>query len=604
MADNKLTKYQKLQRSYVKKNESLFKTNDGKEILSMLEKGQNSYLKLNRFESSSMDMTWIKRILDCINELGEIIGNPKKTIQTLNEVVQVEKCKKIGTETVQHLASHTQFIKTVDENGEVTPSKLLNVYVDDFYAIYENKFIATLLRHLINFVEKRYEFILKTATMSDVSILYMKNHTEHENNVIDIETKVRFSRPAEFMAADRMKGYLKQIRDIRKYLKFYMHSEFMHILRREKDVRNPILQTNIIRKNPKYHKCYLLWLFIERYRESGIEARVEENYAQLSQDEIRELNQLMAANFIALKGKDLAKTVKKQKVYKPKILMTYDDEIYKPEYYDGPIEYVRVDQKYREYSEALRDLNPHPTQAMKEYDKEKYQENHNIRVKTKEIDALLVRKQHEKEVYEKNEALAEQHEKERDEYIDAKAEQIIRVEALEKVNKARKKLTDNAKKEKVKAAKQATKNAKKNAKQPKKVLEKPKSKKVEKPVKEEKPKKEAKIEPKPEVKEEPKVEVKEEPKPEVKIEPTPKIEAKEEPKIEPTLEPKPEELKVEVKPEPKKEVKEEPKLEKPKVEVKPEPKVEPRLEPKKSSKPKAKKAEKYEAIGTFRSKKK
>lgn len=392
-------------------------------------------------------MAWVKRIIDCIPALGDIVGNPKKTIQTLAEVVQVEKVKKIGVETVQHLSSHTQFIKTVDENGNVTPSKLLNIYNDDFYAIYENKFIATLIRHLLVFVEKRYEFIKNSATMSDVSVLYAKNHTVIENAEIDIETKVRYSHPADASVVERMRGFIKQIEDIRKYIKFYMHSEFMTILRREKDVRNPIIQTNIIRKNPKYHKCYLLWLYIERYRESGIESKVEESYAQLSEAEIKEINQVMCANFLLLKGDDSKrKSTRKLTVYKPKIMNTYDDLIYKPNYYDGPVKYIRVDDRYRAYTEALYDVNPHPTRAVAQYDIEKYRANKKLREKTKQIDALLARKETEKANYEKGEALADEREKNRDAYVDAVAEKEIREEAIIKVEKVRKEVINKGKK--------------------------------------------------------------------------------------------------------------------------------------------------------------
>lgn len=578
----KLSKYQKLQRKYVSKTKSLYTSKDGQELSTILANGENSYLKFNRFESSSMDMAWIKRIIDCIPQISEIIANPKKTIQTLAEVVQVEKVKKIGSETVQHLSSHTQFIKTVDENGEVTPSKLLNIYSDDFYAIYENKFVATLIRKLLVFVEKRYEFIMNSATMSDVSLLYMKNHTQVDDTVIDIETKVRYSHPADASAAERMRGYIKQIEDIRKYLKFYMHSEFMNILRREKDVRNPILQTNIIRKNPKYHKCYLLWLFIERYRESGIEVKVEENYANLQPDEIKELNQVMCANFLTLKGKDITrKTTKKLKVYKPKILSTYDDVIYKPAYYDGPVEYVRVDDKYRTYTEALYELDPHPTRPVAEYEKERYAENKKLREQTKQIDSLLARKEQEKARYEKGEAQAEQREKDRDAYVDALAEKEIREEAIAKVEKARKELV-----------KQAKKNEPKEEK-PKKA----KPIKKAKPVKEE-PKKEEKPAPIEEVKPEP-VPVVEE----LHIEPAPAIE---EPIVEeaPIEKPKIEE---EVKPEPTPVVEEPVQKEEPAAEPEPTPVEEPKpTSIPKSSKKKAKKEkpEVFQPLGSFRSKKK
>ena len=558
MAKQSSSKYKKLERSYASKSKKLYSSNDGKELLDIISSGRNKYLRLDRFESSAMDMTWIKQIEDCIDPLGDIVNNPKKTIQTLVEVVQVEKVKKIGSETVQHLSSHTQFIKTIDENGDVTPSKLLNIYNDDYYAIYENRFIATLIRHLLIFVEKRYQFVLQNATLSDVGILYMKNHTEHEGRVIDIETKVRYSRPAEAVALDKLKGYLKRIEDIRKYLKFYANTEFMKILRRERDVRNPILQTNIIRKNPKYHKCYLLWLFINRFKEAGIEVKVEENYSELSEEQIREINETMCSSFLLLRGKDMpARTEKSKKAYKPVFMKTYDDEIYKPMDYKGPIEYIRVDDKYREYSESLHVVEPHPTKQRKAYDKEKYDDNKARRVKKAEVDALLKRKEKEKAIYEENEKLALEREIARDKYVEEKAEQEIREEAIAKVEKAREKLVGKAKK-----AKPAPKKKVAEKKEPKKAPAK-KTEPKKKPVKKATPKKQPvkKVEPK-----------KEKPK---KVQPKPKTQPKQKAK------------KVENKPIEKKPAK---KVEK-KVEKKPVKKVEKKVEPKPAKKPVVQKKE-------------
>ncbi|MDY4819756.1 MAG: hypothetical protein SO206_05925, partial [Bacilli bacterium] len=501
----KLSTNQKLYKAYEQKSHALFLSKASKDLLNNFSNGHNAYLKLNRFESSSMDMSWIKRIEDCIPTLGEIIGNPKKTIQTLAEVVQVEKVKKIGIETVQHLSSHTQYIKTVDENGNVTPSKLLNIYNDDFYATYENKFIATLLRRLLVFVEKRYEFIMTSATMKDVSLLYVKNHTEIDDQVIDIETKVKYSRPSEQVASEKMKGFIHQIEDIRKYLKFFMHSEFMEILRHEKDVRNPILQTNIIRKNPLYHKCYLLWLFIERYRESSIEVKVEENYQELTQKEIDVINRHNVASFALLKGKDIDKPIKKQKVYKPKILNTYDDLIYKPAYYDGPIEYIRVDDKYLSYENQVFDIPTHPSKPVGIYEEEKYVLNKYRKEKQKQIDALKKRKEAELERYNKLEEKAALREIERDKYVDQLAEKEIREEAIKKVEDARKKIVKAAKGKTV--AKKQDKKVEEEKNKPAPILEKKieedKENKVEeKPKKERKPRVKKETNTKPRVKEE------------------------------------------------------------------------------------------------------
>ena len=434
MAD-KLSKFERLHNKYISETKPLYQTKEAQEVFERVSSGENKYLRLDRIESSAMDMTWIKEVEDTIPALGEIVGNPKKTIQTLSEVVQVEKAKKTSRESVQHLSAHTEFIKTIDEEGNVTPNKILNVYSDDFYAIYENKFIATLIRRLIIFVEKRYDYVLHQAKLRDVELLYFKGKTEINGSEVEIETKVRYSKPAPDSEQDKLKALLKRIEDVRKYLRFYTYSEFMHILRRERDVKNPILQTNIIRKNPKYRKCYQLWQFINRYQESGLEVKVEEKYSQLSPKEIEDINKTMFVNLLALKGKDPSiKVETKAKVYKPRILNNYDDSLFRPEpYYASPIEFVRIDDKYREYKEKLEELNPHPTKAEANYNADKYLDNKLKREETKQVDSLINRKAKEVEKYNKEQDALLKKEEEELEIISDMAEQEVIKDQEEKL---------------------------------------------------------------------------------------------------------------------------------------------------------------------------
>ena len=439
----KLSKYQTLHKKLMSQTNNFFNLKDGKEIYDALSHGQNSYLRFDRVESSAMDNTWIKRIEECIPDLNEIVSNPKRTIQTLSEVVEVEKAKKTTRESVQHLASHTQYVKSIDDEGNVTPSKILNVYNDDFFAIYENKFIATLIRRLFLFVEKRYQYIITQATLRDVELLYFKNKTNIDGSEIVIETKIRYSKPALDNAADKLKDYLRRIEDVRKYLRFFSGSEFMRILHRERDVRNPILQTNIIRKNPKYRNCYHLWQFLNNYMESGVELKVEEKYSRLNEEQLAEINKVLTINFLALKGGDAPKEAMKPKVYRPRILKTFDDEMFSldpTKKYAGPVQFVRVDDKYREYAEGLQELNPHPTKAMAEYMKDEYKDNKLRKEETKQVDSLLKRKEQEYKKYQKKQEELLQKEKEDWEMISDLAEQQIIEEQEEKLRPYREKL--------------------------------------------------------------------------------------------------------------------------------------------------------------------
>ena len=446
----KLSKYQTLQKKVISSTNNLFKTKDGKELYEALSHGQNSYLRFDRIESSAMDPSWIKRIEEVIPDLNDIVSNPKRTIQTLSEVVEVEKAKKTSRESVQHLASHTQYVKSIDDEGNVTPSKILNIYNDDFFAIYENKFIATLVRRLFLFVEKRYQYIITQATLRDVELLYFKNKTIIDGSEIEIETKIRYSKPALDSAEDKMKDFLRRIEDVRKYLRFFAGSEFMRILHRERDVRNPILQTNIIRKNPKYRNCYHLWQFLNSYMESGVELKVEEKYSRLNEEELNEINKVLTINFLALKGGDAPKEESKTKIFRPRILKTFDDEMFNPDAkFTGPVEFVRVDDKYREYKEGLRDLNPHPTKPMAEYYKEEYEDNKARKEETKQVDSLIKRKEQEHKKYVKKQEELLVKEQEDLEMISDLAEQQILEEQEAKLKPYRDALAGKGEEEKI-----------------------------------------------------------------------------------------------------------------------------------------------------------
>ena len=99
-------------------------------------------------------------------------------------------------------------------------------------------------------------------------------------------------------------------------------------------------------------------------------------------------------------------------------------------------------------AESLYKLNPHPTKAFKEFEKDKYEFNRLMREKTKQIESLKVRKIKEGEAYAEGERKAALREKLRDEYVDALAEKEIREEAIARTEKVRRKVRRAAKNDK------------------------------------------------------------------------------------------------------------------------------------------------------------
>ena len=360
---------------------------------------------MDRLRTSAFDSSWIDTIEDVIFDLGSIIANPRSNTKVEGSITPVELARKITSESVQHLASHTQYIKEVDEYGNVIPSKLLSMYAEDDLHTYENRFIATFVRRLMLFISKRYEYITKYAELRNEEVLFFKNYSVVDGADVEIETKIKVSYKNEDEEAVRNSKYIDRIIQTRQYILYFYNSPFMKALKNEKDVRNPIIQTNIIRKNPKYHHCYEVYRFIESYDKLGVNYKIDENYSLFKEDELNELNRTLFANYITLKGNSESKSSKKTtKVYKPKILTSMDDEsfIYGP-LFEGPIEFLRIDEGYQQYldSKVRKDLPLHPTKKEKEYYEVEYEKKSENRQDLKQKNDLIKRTEKQVSQFEK-----------------------------------------------------------------------------------------------------------------------------------------------------------------------------------------------------------
>ena len=86
------------------------------------------------------------------------------------------------------------------ENGEVTPSKILNVFRDETFLTYENKFINTLLIRLIAFIEKRFSVLNGTSAIEknyvfDYQTSFHHSLLESEKNSAKLSLKIELTSP-------------------------------------------------------------------------------------------------------------------------------------------------------------------------------------------------------------------------------------------------------------------------------------------------------------------------------------------------------------------------------------------------------------------------
>lgn len=443
------SKYQKISKNYQKKVESFISSSKGaSELYDAFSHGDTRIVKSSRIESANYNPEWLKKIEDCMIDLGDIINNPRKVTKTETDIVPIELAKKTNDESVRHLASHSQYVKNITDKGDVIPDKILNIGADDDYITYENKFIATLIRRLIVFVEKRYEYIAKNTPLKHVQVLKYKTSQAIDGSLIEIETKVRVTKVNTEVVPSLGEAYLKRIEEVRRYLKYYYTTDFMKLFKNERDVHGQILQTNIIRKNPKYHHCYLLYRFIENYRDVGAEYNVKESYRDLNEEEIELVNQTILANFLAVNPENPSPEVFATEVKsKPQIEHTLDDDMftYSP-ILDQNVTYIRVDENYQLGLESeIEEIRRNPSRQEANYQQQEAEKKKLIEKRRKERDSLLKRQEKREKAYLERQAELAEEERKRIEKLTREEEERRRQILLKEIDKARDVLKTKAK---------------------------------------------------------------------------------------------------------------------------------------------------------------
>lgn len=239
---------------------------DQKKLEQFIEKKNAEYKVVTDAHSVQFDYSWIDKIEETLEYLDKIIRVPKKFLAQEEEVVPVERAKKISVETIRHLGQHTNLIQDVSEDGKITPSQVLTIFKEETFELYENRFINSLLRNLYSFIYQR-----KKATAEGSFTKCQRQMEISADTKVDSD-KISFSMTMNTdmfednnSAANQGLSYAERIEKIEFILMDYMKSPLIKSLQNSLPVRSPIRKTNTILKNPNFAKALELWEFIERY---------------------------------------------------------------------------------------------------------------------------------------------------------------------------------------------------------------------------------------------------------------------------------------------------------------------------------------------------
>ena len=271
-------------------------------LFEMIQAGDNTLEQKYQVMHKVVDEAWLSIIEDTLDDINFIIDKPRRFIATKEEVVPVALARKITADSVRHLSQHTQFIAS-NENGEIQPTKVLNVSTEESFDLYENRFIYHLIQRLVTFIDKRTDVIFWSTGDETQNSLKFESKVDDAYEEISYKIEMLIKNRQSFAEndADNM-GLFMRIDRVRRMVMALKNSSFCDIMAGCSKVRSPIQRTNLIMKEPHYKACYKLWQFLEQYDSVGYFIEVQDSALEFDEEYLYQMYTNLITNYAVFKS--------------------------------------------------------------------------------------------------------------------------------------------------------------------------------------------------------------------------------------------------------------------------------------------------------------
>jgi len=262
------------------------------------------------FLSQDIDVGWIEMIEKTIIPIDNIIRSPRKFIQNEEEIVQIEFARGITTDSIKHLAQHTNLIASV-EDDMVTPQKILNIRKEESYDTYENRFMKTLLSKVQYLLDKRMNIINDKANINNEYHLMYQGAFSHGGDNVEYQFSLNYITPNKTKREDidslikaDVSGLtnIQRIERLRKIFYDFQSSAFSKYVAGCSLIKPPLTITNLLAKNPDYKACVDLWMNLEKTSGAGLTLNVVTQTETPNLEYSNELVDLAALTYLSLKS--------------------------------------------------------------------------------------------------------------------------------------------------------------------------------------------------------------------------------------------------------------------------------------------------------------
>lgn len=250
----------------------LYEDSNKDKVKKFIDSAESSLKVQSEKKYVTRDVEWMNLIEEVIPHLDHVFRTPNRFIQNEEEIVKIEQARKVSVETIKHLSKNTNFIQTVDENGDVIPSKLLNVRKEETCNTYENRLAYTLIQNMKFFINKRKKSLEESLGMGkddeNKDNKQLEYNAKSKLNDEDVDINVSISSKLDSQgknSQEKNKNMIERIEAIERKITdiesndVYKILDKLHVI----PVKDPIKKTNMILKNVHFQYIMKLWEFMK-----------------------------------------------------------------------------------------------------------------------------------------------------------------------------------------------------------------------------------------------------------------------------------------------------------------------------------------------------
>lgn len=218
----------------------------------------------SNYEKIEVDFEWLDIMEGTVRYLDNIMRNPNRFIMNEEEVVKVELARRTTVESIKHLSKHTNFIEEIKDNGDVRPSKILNINKDESFNTYENRVIYTLIQNMNNFIAMKKNNLILSSSMKDSKKCTYSAAARIGAEKVDISLAIN-SRLQNKDDSKQVDDIITRIERLELNILNLTNSQVykdlakLHVAR----VVPPIKKTNLILKNVNFQYAMKLWDYLQ-----------------------------------------------------------------------------------------------------------------------------------------------------------------------------------------------------------------------------------------------------------------------------------------------------------------------------------------------------